>query len=418
MYNIWQSLKNKDFYILLIIISLIVGSFIYGWYFDNSKPIAGFGFFDQTYYYKVSNKLANNIPLSLNDFHFQMGYSILGAIVYKIFPDDPFMIISLTLLIGSVIFNYYGARYYFNYKFSVLFIMLLFFRYGPARCLYYAQDIFLIPWNNQIPFFCFSVFFWVFSKSPKSLSFGEAVFVSMVSGYTVTTRLESAVFVFPLWVLAIYKLSTTQKCFLFILFLAAASPHFVIQKIYMDTMFDNVRAADKGLNYLDKLSSYLSFEQFKNNIIDVIFNSSYRKFPNIDRLALLQAAPWLWLAPVGFLLFLLRLYRRSGHLILFFIISLWLFTFYLAGENMDIWNLKFHCLRYISPSYIALTFLSIYFIYSLYRIITWVFLLWGNRPIFEFQGRHFTDSRVRKVRETVDRHTKDYKTTIQKMDFQ
>lgn len=76
--------NRRDFIAIFTLMLIATVSFIHGWYFDLSKPISGMGWFDQTYYHLVAEKLASGLPLDAQDFHYQMGYSILGALATTI----------------------------------------------------------------------------------------------------------------------------------------------------------------------------------------------------------------------------------------------------------------------------------------------------------------------------------------------
>jgi hypothetical protein len=353
-------LRNKERTFLGIFTLILVISFLHGWYFDSSKPQSGIGWADQSVYHKVTEKLATGTPLGKGDFHYQMGYSLLGSLFYHVIPSDPFMLVSFLLLMTSMILIFYGARNHFNTFFVFLFLALTFFRSGDVRLLAYAQEIFLIPWNNQVVFLCFSFFFWAFSikDRDKELSNKLLYIASIIGGFCVSTREETLLFVAPLLFFLFFR-AVGIKCLLIsmLLFLLAYTPNMIIKVIVFESFFENVRPTDNGAGYIEKLTTYLSFSRLQDNLINVVFNSSYMDLPNINRKALLQASPWFWLSPLGLMFFVKK---HKTFFIFFLIVSIMLFFFYLAGENVSAQKLKFHCLRYLSPSFIALSFLSVY----------------------------------------------------------
>lgn len=341
---------------------LLAASFIHGWYYDYSKPQSGEGWADQTTYYQVTEKLATDTSLRPSDFHYQMGYSLLGAIFYPIIPADPFMPVSLLLLLVSLVFLYRGAKHHFSEGFLILFLALVFFRVGSVRELYYAQEIFLVPWNNQVLFFCFAYYFWVYSKRAVEGRIDVKViyFSAFISGYTVATREESLLFATPLLALLLLDARSIRVALLAALFFVLAyMPNLIIKFMVVGSVFENVRPTDAGMGYMEKLSNYFSLSGFLRNIIEVVIDSSHSEIANVNRLALLQANPLFWLAPLGFLLYCYH-HTYKNFFIYFLLISGLLLIFYLAGENMSAEKLKFHCLRYISPAFIALSFLAIY----------------------------------------------------------
>jgi len=357
-------LRKKENIFLLIFMFALVISFVHGWYFDLSKPQSGIGWADQTMYHQVAEKLATGVPLVKGDFHYQMGYSLLGALSYHVMPEDPFMLVSFLLLMTSMLLLYYGARTHFNTFFVFLFLFLTFFRIGSVRALEYAQEIFLIPWNNQVVFLCFSFFFWALSIKDKDKKLSNRVLyiASIIAGYTVSTREETLIFLIPL-VFALYYRAAGMRVLTIsaVLFLLAYTPNIIIKYVVFGSFFENIRPTDAGAGYMEKLATYMSVDRLQNNLINVIFNSSYTGLSNINREALLQANPWFWISPIGFIAFLVK--NKRAWVVYFALASIMLFLFYLAGENVSAQKLKFHCLRYMAPSYIALSFMSVYAIY-------------------------------------------------------
>ena len=106
------------------------------------------------------------------------------------------------------------------------------------------------------------------------------------------------------------------------------------------------------------LKYYLDFNRLNLNIFNVIYDSSFDGYENINRKSLLDAAPWYYLTPIGLIMIMVR--KDFYGLKFFIIISFCFLFFYLAGENMSVQKLKFHCLRYIAPVFLILTLLSVY----------------------------------------------------------
>ena len=100
---------------------------------------------------------------------------------------------------------------------------------------------------------------------------------------------------------------------------------------------------------------YLRPSKFVENVEETIIDSN--RFTHLDaqRRALLEAAPWLLLSPIG-MGFIIFSKRYPLGLKLFLGVSLVIAAFYLSGENMSAAKLKYHCLRYISSTFIILNF--------------------------------------------------------------
>src|SRR5262249_28457324 len=109
-----------------------------------------------------------------------------------------------------------------------------------------------------------------------------------------------------------------------------------------------------GASYEGTASGYFSLHHLLINLRDVIVNSNFADVP-AKRDALLQSQPWLWIAPIGLLIVLLSK-RATGLMKFYIVMSFALMAFYLSGDNVSAAKLKFHCLRYMTPAFITLTF--------------------------------------------------------------
>lgn len=373
------------FFLLVILLS---ASFYHGWYLDDSKPISGTGWADQTLYRSVADKLAGGIPLSKGDFHYQMGYPILGSIALLLGFEDPFAVVSYCLLLLSGLFLLFGALKHFRPVFVALFLTMVFIRLGDVRKLDYAAEVFMLPWNNQFLFFALSVYFYAYSADTNFRHKGAfLIFIGLVTGWTIGTREESAIFLLPLLFIYFLKVSASRIQILttLVTVFAAYSPNLVIKYHTFGVLFDNVRPTDHGAGYVEKLATYLDFDRFRANFFDVLVNSSHSEGDNAGRLAILQANSWFYLSLIGLPLMLYSP-KNKRYILVYLGIVLSLLVFYMAGENMSLQKLRFHCLRYVSPAWIALSFLATY-------AVSWffAFFAFGDRIAKSNQVRS-TDS--------------------------
>lgn len=363
---------------VMSIIVLASLSFVYGWYIDDSKPVSGVGWADQDTYRNTASKLYNLERLGPQDFHYSLGYPILGSLSMLVARADPFVIVSYVLFLSSVVFCFYAGRRLVGPTWTIVFLILLFAWDGVARTFNYVPELFAVPWNNQVLFFAMAFYFWVFStKLPvKSPSWRLIIIFSVISGYTFLTREESILFVLPA-VIAFLYLSRAQLaqwiaavCVVFICFLP--------QVILKSTSLGSVADSGRKSSYVEMTKQYLQPSLLKRNFWEVIVNPRHygttptvpagapagyenlfrRGSPDPQRNSLIQAAPWLVLAPIGFLL-VLMLRRYPLGLKVFFILSAMVLFFYLSGVNMSGHKLKYHAIRYISSSFIALNLATV-----------------------------------------------------------
>jgi hypothetical protein len=360
--------RSADRLVLLILLLVITASFSYGWFFDASVPRSGRGWSDQGLYTTLAQRLASGQLPQPGHMHYQLGYPLLGAAASRIIPNDPFMPVSFALLAVTAALCFRAARQHLSLWAAVMFVALLFYWDGEGRTFNHAAELFLVPWNNQVLIFAFAFFFWILSRPPVTpLNFSTLAVAGLVTGFTIGTREEAAVFVLPLVVavLALNRAPPRHWLLVFAIALIAFAPHAAIKTLVLGSPLASGRPS---ASYGDLAARYLSAARLADNLRDVIYNSSLSGLPNIDRQALLQSSPWLWVSPVGVVAYLFG-HRSSLPTKFYIFVSLGLLAFYLAGENMSAQKLQFHCLRYITPSFIALNFAVAYLIDSMTRWI-------------------------------------------------
>ena len=360
--------KYSESYIIPIILFVTISaSFSYGWFFDDSHN-GGKRWVDQSIYRKAAVKFAHfKLPKRL---HFQAGYPLLGAVGYYITPRSPFMPISYLLLLSSFFLLYFGAKQKFNFLFSLLFLVMVFFWNLETIKLNYPSEIFHIPWNNQVTFFIFCYYFWLYSYwEDKEIPIGLFIITALLSGYAIATREETILFIVPLALsFLIVKRSNFKIYILFFSILAIGYlPQLIVKYKVLGNILDTGRVNYKdGIGYISRLATYHSIERLSANTIEVLFNTELSKAENTGRLSILQSSPWLWLTPLGVFYFSLKKDEKPLMKV-FIVVSIAFLLFYLAGKNMNAHKLRYHCIRYVIPSYIAFDFAIAYLLQELYR---------------------------------------------------
>jgi hypothetical protein len=351
---------------LLAVLSV---SWYYSWFHDGTHPLGGIGWADQKMYTATAWRFADWHLPTVAEMHFDPNYSLLGGLAAKVWHADPFWIVSYLLLMGSAIFLFYGCRALLGTFFASVFLVGLFVWDLHARTFDYASELFAVPWNNQVLFFTFSFFFWLYATRARGrVDTWLMVVMGFLVGANFMTREESLLFTLPLAVfyLAYRKLPLRTWVYTGIAAFVAALPGVLIKWHVLGKPWA-VSPGRPGDSYEGTASGYFNLHHLLVNTRDVIVNSN---FASVDakRAALLQSQPWLWLAPIGLLLVLLS--KRSTGLMKFFIaMSIALFAFYLSGDNVEAAKLKFHCLRYMTPGFIALTFGVVVVLASLWDLV-------------------------------------------------
>jgi len=358
---------SAKYIIPITLFCIISASFFYGWFFDDSHN-GGKRWADQSEYRRTAVRFAHfKLPRGM---HFQVGYPLLGAVGYHITPRSPFMPISYILLLASIFLLYFGAKQKLNGLFSLLFLLMVFFWNLETVNLNYPSEIFHMPWNNQVIFFIFCYYFWLFSYwEDKRTPIGLFIITALLSGYAIATREETILFIVPLAIS--FLMAKKCKFRIYILFFSVLAigylPQLIIKYKALGDILDTGRDGYKdGFGYISYLTKYFSIERLSNNTIEVLFNSELGKAGNSGRLSILQSSPWLWLTPLGAFYFYMNKDEKPLMKI-FILVSIALLLFYFGGVNMSAGKLKYHCIRYVIPSFIAFDFAIAYLLQVLYE---------------------------------------------------
>lgn len=351
----WSTKKSLKSWLPVAI--LIFGgllSFAYSWYLDPTHPTHGAGWADQTVYTSSANHMADGRLPTRNDLHFTIGYPLLGVVGHFIRSTDPFMPVSLSLFLGSILLCYFALKKLLGYEWALLGTLLIFVNDGRAGSLDFASEIFAVPWNNQVMFFAFAFFFWLLAtRLSKPPGYKFAVLAGLVTGWTFLSREEAIIFVVPL--LAVFLFLSKAKLRMWLVGFGVMVLCFLPQLAMRNAVFGSFTSSgrDKDEDYSEAASNYLQPDLLYRNTWETIVDSRHYDGPDPKRRALLQVAPWLILGPVGIAIILFSKKYPLG-LKLFTLISCGLLIFYLSGANMAARKLKFHCLRYITPGLIIL----------------------------------------------------------------
>jgi hypothetical protein len=356
--------RNRDNVVLTLLLVALSASFYYGWFVDNSHPLGGMGWADQTSYVHAAIRLAHwHLPTKVQ-MHYPATYPLMGALGSLVSRDDPFWIVSYGLLMGSAVFAFRAARTILNTTFTALFIVLLFAWDGHARMLSYTSEVFTIPWNNQVLFFVFAFFFWLCTvRASTPLDTRIVVVIGVVVGLTAMTREESVLFCVPLAAFYLWWCSASLRSWVVcaIATVLAALPGLIIKALVLGSIFSTGRDGTYGNQ------QYFSLARPWQNLLGTIVNSDLAP-KDYNRISLFEAQPWLWLAPIG--LVILFVSKRYSLLTKFWVfMSLVLIAFYLSGPNVTAARLRYHCLRYMSPAYIALNFAAVMVGYQLWVLV-------------------------------------------------
>lgn len=263
-----QGLRFKNIAPIVLLLVALTSSFIYGWYFDGSKGIAGAGWDDQSNYKLVTDIITEgNLPTDTDAGvrHYAVGYSLLGVLGKAASSSDPFMIVSLVLLLGSGVLCFLAARKVIGSSWALLFCFLLFYWHAPARVFGSASNLFTVPWNNQVFFFLMAYYFWLFTNGvDKKPTTRLLIVTGIVSGICFVTRVETIIFILPLLTSYLWLTKTSLKRWLLSYFVVGAcfAPELVLKIISSGSLMDTGR----GVSYGQMVSKYFDPRALHHNI--------------------------------------------------------------------------------------------------------------------------------------------------------
>lgn len=337
---------------ILLIIIAVTSIFIVGWFLDTSRPVAGHSWADQSTYTQASQSLSRGKLPSQVDMHFAIGYPLLGTLGGFIEGTQRFIVASYVLFIASILLCYFAAEKLMGKLWALGLVALLLTWDGVAATMHFVPDLFITPWNNQVLFFAMSFFFWALAiKKPKKSDWRMPVAAAVVAGVSILNREETALFVVPLLVAYLFISKFQWKIWIMSLFIVLLC--FLPQLYAKYQVFGSLTESGHDDSYGQVVKKYFSFHQLEKNTWETLIDSKYYGEADAKRPALLQVAPWLWIAPIGLLILLMSKKYPIGVKIFVIVCSL-LILFYLSGANMSAQKLQFHCLRYISAGLIVL----------------------------------------------------------------
>ena len=341
--------ENLVLLALLILLSL---SWYYSWFLDGSKPIGGNGWADQGSYRRAAWRIADwHLPTG-NQAHYPAGYALLGSLGARISRGDPYWIVSYSLLMGSAVFLYRGARVLLNSIWlAALFLIILFAWDLQAGTLNSVSEVFAVPWNNQVQFFAMAFFFWLYTaRVDKPMDRRILISIGAIAGFTTMTREESVLFTVPLaaFYLWFHRATLRDWTTAGISAIVAGLPGLLIKVLVLGNPFSSGRSGGYGR----QTQLYFSPQQFVENLLGTVVHSDFAP-RDYGRISLLEAQPWLWLAPLGIAIVFAS--RRFHTLTKVYTgLTTLMLVFYLSGANVTAAKLRYGSLRYLSPGFIVL----------------------------------------------------------------
>jgi hypothetical protein len=128
--------------------------------------------------------------LRSENYFYGIGYPILGAIFYKIYPTNPFLVPNLFLYVITMLLYYRIAEAYLNKELALIALLLMML--GTQ-----ITDFFVVPWNNISSLVGIGVLIYIAIVVDK-INIWHSVVVGLVIGWVFAARYVDAIFLFPI----------------------------------------------------------------------------------------------------------------------------------------------------------------------------------------------------------------------------
>jgi hypothetical protein len=335
---------------VLGLISLVF--FLYFYWLNLARPGAyyekgWFGWYDQGQYLNMARDMAS-FSLPAEHYVYGLGYPILGAVFYKIYALDPFLIPNALMFVGTILLTYMSARKYLSDELSLCSSLILLFATPLATYV-------TVPWSSTVSLFCLSVLFYIASIGKRNRY--TSMLVGICVAWTFSARFVDAVFLVPLAV-AFFIESRNEKNLARDAAVAIISAGIILsmvlltQQIYFGSAFKtpyfHLENDYPGLGIFD-------ISRIPDSIFSVFINP-FMKYDQVEAPLLINAFIFIF-SPLGAISMLRTNHRLEWlALLIGFVLAL---SFYSSFIAFDAYDIKYGCIHYIKMWFPVLSILSV-----------------------------------------------------------
>jgi len=352
-------IKNSS---ILFVIAISSGLFFYSYWKDVARPgvIYEQGWYqvwaDQGQYFIMAKKIYLK-DFSPSGYSYPLGYPLLGALSYKLYPQDPFLIPDFLLFVGSISLLFLSIKNIVNKRTALMSVIM-------ALVATPLLNICTIPWTTNVTLL--SSTFALYAVSRK-FSFNINLILGFLVGYAFFTRYADGIILFPFLIsnsLRPLTNSSQNKINLFTI-IKKSLPIILCGFIILTTFYVNI------LMFKNPLGSYLNtiqsvgvdtIQNWPTKLIGIFFNPFlYNKDYHILSIPLFSSLLLLLFSPLGFI----NLYKDKKTIMFSGLGSLllWL-SLYLPYTGFSPGGIKYgniHYLKSILPIFILTSCLGINF---------------------------------------------------------
>ena len=316
-----------------------------------------FGWWDQSQYLQMSHDLSS-FRLVAQNYFYGLGYPIIGALFYRVYPTNPFLIPNLLLYIMTIVLYFKISREYLSVELSVLTVLLI--MWGTQ-----LTEFFVVPWSNSISITGIGILIYL-ATVVREIRSVHGIIIGIVLGWVFAARYVDMVLFLPI-VIYIYTREVSKSwknmkyvllsgCIFFIIFCAILYSHQYAFGSFLKTPY-HLHIQPGG--HSDQSLAAFSLSRIPDHLYSIIINPyqfHYLKYWRLNT-PLLGHSFFFILALAGFSYSIC--YKRDWVIVVTFLSMIASFAFYGSFTSTRASDLKYHCLRYFSLWYPILSLMAV-----------------------------------------------------------
>ncbi len=355
--------KSNYRIISLLLIGLLI--FLYSYWVNLDRPgvtspLGWYGiWFDQSLYYQQSRSMAQ-FHLDKSTFQYPIIYPLLGSLLIKIFPKDPFLLVDAVLFLLTITILYKLLEKAFDGQKAIFGIIILF---SLNRFIF----DFVTPWTTSVTAPLFLIIFLILYTNKFTRK--RLVIISVLTGLGGLTRYTDILFFLPLVIGFIFKdnFKSLKSKLVSVVLVGAILLCFI--GIFLVLNF--ALSGSPSGPYIQRNITTFDFDFAPLTIIEktigFFFNSYtfHRQIAFYSSSVLASFPIFLFILPFGLVLF--NLVRKEQkhmiivHTFLFSSFILW-YVSHITFNGVSPFTLKTLALHYLKPWYGIAVFYTIYIV--------------------------------------------------------
>ena len=356
----WDISLKKRSHCWIYVAGISTATFVISYLLHGQNPIVEnnwFGWWDQSQYLLIARNLAQ-FTIVPSQYLYGLGYPILGALFYNLYPTNPFLIPNLLMYLLTSWVYLHIVRQYLSEELSFLTILLM---------LWATQltTFFVVPWNNSIAIVGMGILIYLGSVV-REIRWTHSIIIGLVIGWVFAARYVDVFFLLPV-TLYIYirefrrlrsqiKFALLSAGVAFGIFCVILYTHQYAFGSFFKTPY-HLHLQPGG--HSDQSLSAFQIYRVPDHLYSLIINPyqfHHLKYGLLNTPLLGYSFFFIFsLTGFSYLIF----YRQNWMIAVIFVTMLFSFVFYGSFTSTRASDLKYHCLRYFALWYPLLTLTAV-----------------------------------------------------------